>query len=183
MHDINLKERIAIVGPSGSGKSTIARKLAQITKLPLFHLDRYYWKPGWKLRNEAEWAEIQQQLIQENPCWIIEGTYSNSLPIRFEPSQTIIYLDYPKPVYIWRAFVRAISNYGKSRSDVANGCQDNLNWKYVLHILTWSKTHDPAVKAMVKKYSAGRNVYVLRNDREVQDFLQKVAEPFQQTTD
>ncbi|EBR8158754.1 adenylate kinase, partial [Salmonella enterica subsp. enterica serovar Newport] len=39
--------RVLIVGCPGAGKSTLAKELANITKLPLIHLDRYYWLPGW----------------------------------------------------------------------------------------------------------------------------------------
>ena len=40
-------ERVAIVGPGGAGKFTFVRSLGEQTRLPVFHLDRFFWKPGW----------------------------------------------------------------------------------------------------------------------------------------
>ncbi|MFI6132271.1 hypothetical protein [Micromonospora sp. NPDC051141] len=39
--------RILVVGSSGAGKSTVAGELARRLDLPLIHLDRHYWRPGW----------------------------------------------------------------------------------------------------------------------------------------
>ncbi len=39
--------KIMVIGSSGSGKSTFSRKLGEILSLPVYHLDLYYWKPGW----------------------------------------------------------------------------------------------------------------------------------------
>ena len=43
----NKMKRIMIIGSGGSGKSTFSSKLSEVLGLPLYHLDAYYWKPGW----------------------------------------------------------------------------------------------------------------------------------------
>ncbi len=45
--------KIAIVGNPGSGKSTLAVKLQKILGISLYHLDQYFWKPGWQ-RSDCE---------------------------------------------------------------------------------------------------------------------------------
>jgi hypothetical protein len=40
--------RIMLIGSGGAGKSTFARELAQLTHLPIVHLDQIFWKPGWE---------------------------------------------------------------------------------------------------------------------------------------
>ncbi len=47
LEDLNLSayRRIMIIGAPGSGKSRAARRLAEITGLPLIHLDNEYWLP------------------------------------------------------------------------------------------------------------------------------------------
>ena len=64
--------KIAIIGNSGSGKSTLAFQLHKILHLPLFHLDQYFWKPGWQRPNRDEFAKIHNNLCDGN-AWIIEG--------------------------------------------------------------------------------------------------------------
>ena len=41
-------ERILIIGCGGAGKSTLARRLGEKTGLPVVHLDKLYWRPGWQ---------------------------------------------------------------------------------------------------------------------------------------
>ena len=54
--------RVAIMGPGGAGKSTLARTVGERTGLPVFHLDRYFWHPGWVETPLEEWRALQAQL-------------------------------------------------------------------------------------------------------------------------
>ena len=36
-----------MIGRSGAGKTTVALRLAEALDLPVVHLDRLYWGPGW----------------------------------------------------------------------------------------------------------------------------------------
>lgn len=45
--------RICILGNSGAGKSTLAAALGDVSGLPVVHLDRIFWKPGWIEAPEA----------------------------------------------------------------------------------------------------------------------------------
>ncbi|MFZ0474158.1 MAG: topology modulation protein, partial [Halobacillus sp.] len=41
-------KRIMVMGISaGAGKSTFARQLGDQLNISVFHLDVFYWKPGW----------------------------------------------------------------------------------------------------------------------------------------
>ena len=40
-------KRVMIVGQPGAGKSTIARQIGQRTGLPVVHIDKIHWMPGW----------------------------------------------------------------------------------------------------------------------------------------
>jgi adenylate kinase family enzyme len=43
----NIGRRIMVIGSPGSGKSTFSRKLSEITRIPLIHLDKEFWNDGW----------------------------------------------------------------------------------------------------------------------------------------
>lgn len=46
--------KIAILGYSGSGKSTLARRLGEQYGIPVLHLDRVQFLPGWRERDPEE---------------------------------------------------------------------------------------------------------------------------------
>ena len=84
--------RVLVIGSSGAGKSTFSRRLAEITGLPLIHLDRLFWKPGWVETDRAEWSEVVAQAL-EGERWIIDGNYSGTMKMRLAVCDTVIFLD------------------------------------------------------------------------------------------
>lgn len=50
--------KIALIGSPGSGKSTLAVTLHTITGIPRYHLDQYFWKPGWQRPDREEFKKI-----------------------------------------------------------------------------------------------------------------------------
>ncbi len=60
MADEALKQmkRVMVVGPSGVGKSTLARGLGKVLNLPVVHLDKLYWRPGWVEPPEEEFYAV-----------------------------------------------------------------------------------------------------------------------------
>ena len=46
-----------MLSSSGAGESILAREMADILDLPLIHLDRHFWKPGWVEPDKAERAK------------------------------------------------------------------------------------------------------------------------------
>ena len=101
-----------IIGCSGSGKSTLARKLADLTGLPLIHLDREYWRPGWVEPDKLEWLAAVRA-VAARPRWIIDGNYSASLGIRVAAADTVIFLDFPRWVCLWSVLCRSAIGYGR----------------------------------------------------------------------
>ena len=49
-------QRILVIGGPGAGKSTLASRLAGRLDLPLIHLDREYFGPGWAMPSEGRMA-------------------------------------------------------------------------------------------------------------------------------
>ena len=99
--------RVLVDGMMGSGKSTFARALAARTGLPVIHLDVHYWKPGWVRPSDDEWRERQRALLA-GEAWIIDGNYNETLALRLERAETVIFLDTPWWLCASRAFVRGL---------------------------------------------------------------------------
>ena len=87
-------DRIIIIGSPGAGKSCFARKLRDMTGLPLYYLDQVYHKPD---RTTVTREEFDRKLLEimQTDNWIIDGNYQRTLPIRFEACTDVFFLDYP----------------------------------------------------------------------------------------
>ena len=120
--------RIMVIGvSSGGGKSTFARKLGQILKIRVYHLDAFYWKPGWVESSPEEFVTAQQEIVNQRQ-WIMEGNYSRTFEMRAEHADTMIYLELPRYLCLLRVIKRILVNMGKTRPDMGEGCPDHLRF-------------------------------------------------------
>ena len=126
-------QRILVIGSPGAGKSTLAHALARRTGLPLHHLDRMHWLPGWVERDRAEGLDAVRQVLAQDR-WIIDGNYGSSLPLRLERADTVVWLDYPTWLCLGRALKRWWQYRGQSRPDMTEGCDERLNLEFLLYI-------------------------------------------------
>ena len=163
-------KRISIVGSGGAGKSTFAHQLADILHLPVIHLDALYWQPGWVATPQDEWRDKQQQLVQQE-CWIIDGNYTSTLDVRFAVADTIIFLDFPRFLCLYRAIKRRIQFAGKTRPDMAKGCPERIDREFLLWIWNYPTNGRMRVLKKIEQYQENRQVIILRSPRQVQQFL------------
>lgn len=131
-------QRILVIGSPGSGKSTLSHELAKRTGLPLYHLDRMFWLPGWIERDRAEGrAELKGVLAQDR--WIIDGNYGSTLPMRIARADTVVWLDYSTALCLGRALRRWWTYRGQSRPDMTEGCPERLDGEFLLYILNFRR--------------------------------------------
>ena len=64
-------DRIMIVGQPGSGKSTLAQALGKATGLPVIHIDKIHWQPGWVERSRTEKTRLCKE-GEQGEQWIFE---------------------------------------------------------------------------------------------------------------
>lgn len=87
-------QKIIIIGSPGAGKSTFARKLRDLTGLPLHYLDLIYHKPDRTTIPREEFdAKLEEILSSER--WIIDGNYQRTIERRLQACDTVFLLDYP----------------------------------------------------------------------------------------
>jgi hypothetical protein len=102
-------QRIVILGNSGSGKSTLARAIGERLGLPVVHLDRLFWSPGW-VEPEAEVFRDQVRSALARDAWVCEGNYARrTFDLRLPRADLIIWLDTPRWVCLKRVVLRSLS--------------------------------------------------------------------------
>lgn len=168
--EIKKAKRILVIGCCGAGKSTFAKKLHKILKLPLIHLDKYYHKPNWEEPEKKEWERILFQLVKENK-WIMDGNYANSFNIRIPRADTIIYLDYSSFNCLIRVVKRVVRDYGKNRSDMAEGCKESFDLSFLKFVVRFNSRNRANIYYKLNKVKKNKNIIILRNDKEVKLFL------------
>jgi adenylate kinase family enzyme len=174
----NMK-KIMVVGVSpGVGKTTFARSLGEALNIPVYHLDKYYWKPGWVESPLEEFRAAQLEIVKQEK-WIIEGNYTNTYDVRVPHADTIIYLELSLMRCLFRVFKRTYSNLGKNRNDVGEGCPERFEWEFFHYILT---THRRRKKAMPERLremqltGTQKTIVVLKSKKDIETYLKKIKE-------
>src|SRR5881628_3369441 len=162
--------RVLVIGTGGTGKTTLARRLAERTGLPLIHLDLLYWRPGWQPTPNDEWRQTVERLITAEK-WIIDGNYGGTLDLRLAACDTVLFLDIPRLVCLWRVLKRQLLHRGTPRAELPSGCVERLSWEFVNWIWTYPARRRPAILRRLHELSAEQAVQVLRSTKEMEGFL------------
>lgn len=164
-------KRVAVIGSAGAGKSIFSRRLGEISRLPVVHLDLHFWNPGWVETPSEEWATKVADLASAER-WIIDGNYSRTMDIRLAAADTIIFLDFPRRTCVWRVLVR--SALGKPRPDLPEGCNERLDLdflKFLQWVWNFPKRSRPGVVQRLEVLPREKKVIRLVSPRESEQFL------------
>lgn len=144
-------QRVIIIGPCGSGKSTLARELAPQLGLPLVHMDQLGWQPGWVETPDDELrARLAEAVAGER--WLIEGNYGSTIAQRLERADTVIYLDFPIRLCLWRLLRRVWTTRGRVRPDMAKGCPERFDAAFFWYVAKWNYGPRPRTEAKLAGY-------------------------------
>ena len=165
-------ERIIIIGCGGAGKSTLARQLGEKLGLPVVHLDRLFWKPGWVEASQEEFdTALHLELDKEK--WIMDGNFNRTMPQRIARCDTIIYLDFSRLACLWGVVKRVITTYGKTRPDMGEGCPERIDFEFLKWVWDFNKNKRERYYRLLNE-ADGKQTIVLKNRRMVKRFLQSM---------
>lgn len=165
-------ERILIIGCGGAGKSTLARTLGEKLGIPVVHLDKLFWKPGWV---ESSKEEIDEKIYAEmvKPQWIMDGNYNRTLPQRVQHCDTIIYLDFSRFACLMGVLKRIITTYGTVRPDMGEGCPERIDLEFLKWVWNYNRDKRERNYRLLNEATHAQTI-VLKNRRMVKRFLQSL---------
>lgn len=173
--EIQGSRRILVIGAGGSGKSTLARRLGEILGLEVLHLDRHYWSAGWKEPPREEWEKTVRRLLARD-SWIIDGNYGSTLDLRLDAADAVVFLDLPRNLYLRRVIVRRLRYAGRSRPDMAPGCEERITFRFLKYLWRYPAERRPGIVRRLGRLSPGKAVLVLRSPLEVRRFVADLEE-------
>lgn len=159
-----------LIGSPGAGKSTLATALGQRLNLPVVHLDRLWWLPGWKESTQADFDEMLADVLAQ-PDWILDGNYTRTLPLRLAQAHVVIWLDFPRLLCLRRALWRRIRFHGQTRPDLTPGCPERIDIEFLGFIWSFQKKVRPRIAAALEAHEGKVQVVRLTSPREAARYL------------
>lgn len=157
--------KVIVIGCPGAGKSTFARKLRDITGLPLYYLDLLWHKSDKTTVSRDEFdAELEEILAQDS--WIIDGNYQRTLERRLEACNTVFLLDYPMALCLDGAKERV----GRKREEMP-WIEKILDENFRQRIEEFSQTKLPQIYTWLEQYRDGKNIIIFKSRNEADDYL------------
>lgn len=162
--------RILVIGSGGAGKSTFSRRLSDLLGIEVIHLDKEHWKAGWVEPPKDVWRKKVEELVGGD-AWIMDGNFSGTLDVRLAACDTVIFLDLPRALCIWRVLKRVATYRGSHRPDMAEGCHEKLDLSFLLWIWNYPSRTKPKVLGLIEEHSQGKRIVHLRSREAVEKFL------------
>lgn len=125
--------RIIVIGSSNAGKSTLANRLAGLLDVPFIDLDALFWEPNWVEPAREVFRDRVTQATARG-SWVMAGNYINwQQDVSWPLADTIIWLDLPLSVVLWRGIRRT---WGRYRSqELLWGTNRENFWE---HLMLWN---------------------------------------------
>ncbi len=162
-------ERIIIIGCGGAGKSTLAWQLGERLQIPVVHLDKLFWSPGWvQVSQEVFDARLAAEL--EKPQWVMDGNFNRTMPQRAAKCDTIIYLDFSRLACLLGVAKRILTTYGKVRPDMGEGCPERFDLDFLKWVWNFNKNKREENYRLLNE-TVHAQAIVLKNRRMVKRFV------------
>ncbi len=170
--------RIAVIGQGGAGKTTVALRLGRELGLPVIHLDRLYWGPGWRPVGREVFGERQAAVVAGD-AWVIDGGYcsSDGWETRIERADLVVLVEAPLAVCLGRILRRPLSRSRRRRPDLPDGCDEAFSLFFLRWTLGWHRRNAEVLARIertrpVVRVAQGRPAPSSRNSSEGGDHAQ-----------
>lgn len=162
-------QRIIVIGCPGAGKSTFARKLRDLTGLPLVYLDRLWHKEDRTTVSKEEFDRSLEQVLAADQ-WIIDGNYIRTLEMRLKCCDTVFFLYYP----LETCLEGARSRIGSVREDMP-WVEEEFDPEFRQWIENFPRDQLPHIYELLKQHATGKTITIFHCREEADDWLRKAG--------
>jgi putative MATE family efflux protein len=160
--------RIVVLGGAGAGKSTFARAIGEQLMLPVWHLDRFVFGPGWTRIDDLT---ARRHLVEalEPGHWIVEGVYPALQDLTLPQADLVVWIEQPALLRLFRAWRKTRIYKDKPRADRPDGCAEGFSAAYARAVFRFGR-FKPSLQRDLATVTSAR-VIALKGDRAVRGFL------------
>jgi adenylate kinase family enzyme len=165
-------KRVAVFGNTGGGKSTLAKRLAEITRLPI---DLIQFKAGGGKVPHDEYLKAHADLLRQDE-WIIDGFGCvASAWERFARADTLVYVDLPLIIHHWFVTKRLIKGLFANpegwpdNSPIWSSTMDSYKVLWLCH-----RRLTPRYRQLAADMAASKRVHHVRSPAEMTALLKAV---------
>lgn len=165
------KRRWLIVGSGGAGKSTFSRRLAAVLNVPIIHLDREFWGPGWTRPEGEQWRARVDELA-DGDSWVMDGNYGGTISRRLERADVVVVMETPP----WTCLYRVVKRrwFDSARPDLPAHCEDQINAEFLWWIVSYPWRSRPKIRKAIHAHPHVECIR-LRTDRDAESLLAGLA--------
>lgn len=160
-------KKIIVIGCPGAGKSVFSKKLSEVTKIQLYHIDMMYHNADGTHISREELKEKFKNIFNEEK-WIIDGNYQKTIEMRLEECDAVFLLDFPTEVCL----EGANSRVGKKREDMP-WIEEKLDETFKETIINFKNEKLPQIYEMLSKYKKDRSIIIFKSREETDNFIEK----------
>lgn len=173
-------KKVAVFGNAAGGKSTLARRLAELTRLPLYPLDTIQYRTGGGKVPHEEYLKAHADLLSREK-WIIDGF--GCVPSaweRFAAADTLIYIDLPLLTHYRWVTKRLFQGLFVTPEGWP---EDSPIWRSTLdsYRVVWlcHRRLTPRYRELVANVVSTKEVHHLRSPAEMRGFLEAIKQEYQ----
>lgn len=161
-------KRILVIGCPGAGKTYFAKKLKEITGLPVIHMDNLYWN---KDKTSISTEELENKLLPylKEESWIIDGNYHNTLKLRLEYATDVFFMKMSREECIEGILERI------------DQVRDDIPWvetkKDAVELINWTIDYEERTKAQEEELLEefpNVKVHILNSREEANRYLEEL---------
>jgi len=136
--------RILVVGRTGSGKTTLGRQLATVLQVPHVELDALYFRPDL---STVPLEVLRRRTVEAlaGEVWVTDGNKKAVRDLVWPRADTLVWLDYPLTVSLWRLTRRALwrTSVLKEQASTGGGSRSFVSqmWSAAKGVVTALRSH------------------------------------------
>lgn len=165
---------VLVLGSPGSGKSTLSLAISKKINVPVIHLDQHFWQAGWVETEADDWRDKVLELSQRS-SWIMDGNYRATMDLRLSKADTVIFLDTPRVICLWRVTVRFLLTtfrIDRTRADMAVNCPERLDTGFLEYIWKFSRAHGGRLMKSLSHFEG--TMITLKTKKDVATYIKNL---------